>query len=250
MSSALNDELEENFKLFESQWPKDFGAAFTALSTSKKYFISSYVRISSIQAWRTTIMLEAMDDDSLAFFFEAQNDFLISHCLARSGSFRQALKSLRSAIENILFALYYKDHPVELTKWVLGQHKLGFTEMIKYFEGHPLLQKLSPSESGLDVLKTEYGTLSRAVHGSAKEFRMTQNLTDIQLWSTATPSVGKWASREKAVITAFNLLLLQMFQSQLTGSQRLNLREVLGLIIPKNRHASIKSKLKITLVGA
>ena len=46
-------------------------------------YLHTMVRVSSL-------------DDSLAFFFEAQNDLLVSHCLAREGSFRQALKALPS----------------------------------------------------------------------------------------------------------------------------------------------------------
>lgn len=245
----LRAEIEENFNTFEAQWPKEQVAATTAIAPARNKFVASFVRISSIQAWRVTLLRDMLDEDSEAFFFEAQNDLLVSHCLARSGSFRQALKALRSAIDNVLFALYYKDHPVELKKWELGQHKLNFTEMHNYFIGHPALSGVSGSESGLDVLKTEFGTLSKAVHGSAKQFRMTDKLDEICLWDTDVASVGMWETREKAVILAMNYLLAHMFREQLTGAQRMGLRQAMGLVVPKTRYAYFKATLKITVIG-
>lgn len=249
MATILHDEIKANFEAFEIQWPNELTTAMTALAETKKHFFSSYLRISSIQAWRISVIAEVADEDSAAFFFEAQNDLLISHCLARCGSFRQALKSIRSGIENILFALYYKDHPIELAKWGLGQHKIGFTELTKYFEGHPKIQGKNLEDTGLDILKNEYSTLSRAVHGSAKTFRMTRNLMDIRLWSADASGVGQWAAREKTVINALNFLLLHIFQENLSGAKNRGLRENLGLVIPTGKHASIKTKLKVSIVS-
>jgi len=244
----LRAEIEENFKVFEAQWPIDQAAATAAIAPTRSKFVASFIRISSIQAWRVTVLREVLDEDSEAFFFEAQNDLLVSHCLARSGSFRQALKALRSAIDNVLFALYYKDHPVELQKWELGQHKMGFTELHNYFIGHPALAEVGGSDSGLDTLKLEFGTLSKAVHGSAKQFRMTDKLDEICLWDADLASVGMWETREKTVILALNYLLAHMYREKLTGAQRLGLRQAMGLVVPKARQAYFKSVLKITLV--
>ncbi len=248
MPSLLQAEIRKNFSKFEAQWPTDLAAASAALEASKEAFAKSYIRITSIQAWRTSVIAGSVDEDSLAFFFEAQNDFLISHCLARSGSFRQALKSLRSAIENVFFSMYYKDHPVELEKWRDGRHKLGFTELSNYFESHPALNGKDKNETGLALIGGEYATLSKAVHGSAKGFRMTKNLIDIQLWSGDIPSVGRWASREKAVISGINLLLLHLFRDELQGVKHRNLRETLGLVLPKSAHSSIKNNLGVKLI--
>lgn len=248
MSSSLAEEIEQNFTAFEAQWPADFSTAMIGLSSKRDFFASSFVRISSIQAWRTSLLEEKMNEDASAFFFEAQNDLLISHCLARSGSFRQALKALRSSIENVLFALYYKDHPVELTKWTLGQHKLGFSELMTYFESHPSIFSRPINLTGLDLLKSEYSTLSKAVHGSAKCFRMTEALGDIRLWINDKASVGKWSSRERDVITGLNLLLLNLFCENLQGTQALGLRQVLGLSIKKTTRTAIKKELGVTLV--
>ncbi len=249
MPLAIVDEIEQNFIAFEAQWPRDFSAAMNGLAVCRDIFLTSFVRISSFQAWRTCVLETVVSEDASAFFFEAQNDLLISHCLARSGSFRQALKALRSSIENVLFALYYKDHPIELIKWNLGQHKLGFSELMTYFEGHPLIAGRQINLTGLDLLKSEYSTLSKAVHGSAKGFRMTERLGDVRLWIDDKASVGKWSARERDVIAGLNLLLLSIFQEHLQGAKVLGLRQVLGLSIKKPIRVAIKKDLGITLIG-
>jgi hypothetical protein len=246
MTSQLLGEITSNFSTFEKKWPKDLVAAQSVLDSGRDKFLQSYLRVASLQAWRTNVIMGLVDGDSEAFFFEAQNDLLVSHCLARCGSFRQALKALRSAIENVYFALYYKDHSVELAKWNLGKHKLGFTELQSYFESHPAIEGHG-QEAGLDTIKAEYSTLSKAVHGSAKGFRMTKNLDDIQLWQGDVTSIGKWATREKAVVTSVNLLLCHLFRESLLGTKNRGLREVMSLVIPKAKHSAIKTRLGINI---
>lgn len=248
MASSLRDEVTSNFAAFEMQWPNDLSAAKADLSPSIEKFEQSYIRISSIQAWRVSVILGGVCEGAEAFFFEAQNDFLTSHCLARCGSFRQALKALRSGIENLYFSLFYMDHSVELIKWEQGRHKLGFTELCAYFESHPNIVGYPAAVACIDVIKAEYSTLSKAVHGSAKMFRMTQNLTEIRLWGNDLAAVGKWATREKSVITHFNILLLHLFCSSVQGTQNRNLREAVGLVVPKSHWATLKGSIKVTLV--
>jgi len=248
--TTLREEIAGNFKAFEADWSNDLLAAKADLSPALSKFEQSYVRISSIQAWRVSVILGNGCDGAEAFFFEAQNDLLTSHCLARCGSFRQALKALRSAIENTFFSLFYMDHLVELQKWELGRHKLGFTELCAYFESHPAIYDHAIALSCIEAIKGEYATLSKAVHGSAKVFRMTQNLTEIRLWGNDIPSVGKWATREKAVIQNLNLLLLHMFAEKLQGAFNRNLRESVGLIIPKSQWVELKQSINVTLVAS
>ena len=183
-------------------------------------------------------------------FFEAQNDLLMSHCLASCGSFRQALKSLRAAIENVLFFLYYKDHPIELEKWGHGRHRITHSELQSYFESHPKILGKSIALQYLASLKEEYATLSKAVHGSAKTFRMTRNLSDIQLWSTDKKYVSMWATREKSTIVALNFLLVYIFSDLLKGASGRPLRQVLGLTIPKHKHRALKSEVGVNLISS
>lgn len=80
---------------------------------------------------------------------------------------------MRSTLENTLYFLYYKDHPVELQLWQQQRHRLGFTDLIAYFKGHPLLAEFNhQSETGIVALEDAYASLSKAVHGSVSYFRM------------------------------------------------------------------------------
>jgi len=249
MPTTLRDEILNNFTKFESDWSDELLAAKLGLVPALNKFEQSYLRISSIQAWRVSVILGNVCEGAEAFFFEAQNDLLTSHCLARCGSFRQALKALRSAVENIFFSLFYMDHTVELKKWELGRHKLGFTELCSYFESHPANHCYPVAQSCIEAIKSEYSTLSKAVHGSAKVFRMTQNLTEIRLWGNDLAAVGKWASRERAVIVNVNILLLHMFSTKLLGTNNRNLRESIGLVVPKAQWAELKETIKVTLIN-
>lgn len=244
MSTALlRAELKSNFDDFTDQWGKDLAAV--AKKQQKKVFEESYVRIASIQAWRSSVVEEHMDDDCAAFFFEAQNDLLTSHCLATCGSFRQALKALRGCIENFFNALYYMDHPVELQKWLTGKHRTQFSELHNYFTSHP---KVAGRDlTGLPVIDAQYGILSKAVHASAKAFRMTTDLVDPKLWVDDPIAAKKWAGNEQKLVLAMNLLLLHIFVDELTGAKNLPLRTAVSLVVPKKNHGTIKSSLKITL---
>jgi hypothetical protein len=250
MSAKLREELEFNFEQFEQQWPKELGDAQAALVASRKHFIQSYVAISSVQAWRSAVILGNVSEGAEAFFFEAQNDLLISHCLSRCGSFRQALKALRGAIENIYFSLYYKDHSVELKKWEAGRYRVSFSELTSYFESHPALCEHELALQGVASLKEEYATLSKAVHGSAVAFRMTQNLHEIRLWGGDQGSVGKWATRERHVVTSVNLIMAHLFADKLQGASNRNLRQMVGLVTSKAHQKVLKEKLKITIPAA
>lgn len=247
MAGTLRQELSHNFETFDKDWPTELLAARDTVSTHKSVFEESYVRICSVQAWRLGVIQKLGSEGAEAFFFEAQNDFLTSHWLARCGAFRPALKALRSAIENIYFSLYYKDHSVELELWEIGKHRLSFTELHAYFEAHPHVSPHRLAGASLTHIKKEYSTLSQAVHGSAKAFRMTQDLEQIRLWSSDSPSVSKWATREKAVIQNINMLLLHCFQERLQGANNGEVRKVLSLVIPQAKHRDIATTLKVRL---
>lgn len=244
---SVKDELRVNFEAFDKAWRKEANETIISLDSKTEIFSESYGRIACFQAWRTSVIEQTIDSDSAAFFFEAQNDLLVSHCLAHLGSFRQALKSLRSCIENVLFTIYYKDHSVEMLKWSTGDHKLGFAELIGYVTSHPKLNGVSENNNGIAQLKNEYSTLSRAVHASAKRFRMTTDLAENRLWVSDEIAVSSWATRETAVIRGLNYLLIYLFSDHLQGAAHQNLRQVVALIIPKNRQTQLKNDLEINL---
>lgn len=116
---SLREEIEANYRRFESDWKQSLSnsIAITGELELDPTFLESYYRLTTLQAWRAGLLEALLPKESYYFYLEAQNDALVSHIQARSGSWRSALKSLRSVIENVLFALYYMDHPVELSLW-------------------------------------------------------------------------------------------------------------------------------------
>jgi hypothetical protein len=245
--SDLDDEIENNFKIFSTTWQDSLQQAIKSLDAQTDKFLASYKTIASLNAWREHLITQAVSEEASLFFLEAQNDALISHVLARMGSWRSALKALRSCVENILYCLYYSDHPVELRQWLSGDHKLQFSELHAYFSTHPDLKDMPSDLSALGILKQEYGTLSRAVHGSAKGFRMTKGTDSTVLWNPDIPSLGAWKTREQAVLSALNILLLAYFRSHLQGTSRPALRAAIALTISISKYSTIQSQLGVHL---
>ena len=144
---------------------------------------------------------------------------LVSHVLARCGSWRSSLKSLRSAIENVCFCMYYMDHPVELQQWDKGNHKPSFAATHDSLGNHPLMETVEEAVNPLPILKKEYAILSRAVHASSKSFRVTGSVKETLLWSAEKPSLSAWSTRERKVIAGLNLLLLVMLRENIAWNK-------------------------------
>jgi hypothetical protein len=215
------------------------------LAKQQPKFLDSYRRMVSLQAWRAFLETR-ISDASLSFFLEAQNDALTSHVFANLGSWRSALKSLRSSIENVMFSLYYKDHPVEFTLWEMGQHKPPIADFISYLERHPQRVK-EASVDPIPHIQAEYSTLSKAVHASAKSFRMTKDIKTTLLWSPTLASFGQWQTREMTVLLNLNLLLLVHFRAELGGAAGAPLREAVSLAIAAAKFSDIKTHLGVAL---
>jgi hypothetical protein len=245
----------EQFKLeVSANFERSFVATRTSvestlqqLDTFKEKYAASYNRLVSLQAWRSELFCNHLSSDAEEFFREAHNDALMSHALARQGAWRVALMSLRSLVENTVFGLYYCDHPVELQQWLNGEHKLGFSETISYLLRHPKLARLDPSITGIDILKSEYATLSKAVHGSAKAFRMSRDGIVTGLNLNSVTDLGAWGTREKSTITGINLLLLCFFADYIKGAALPSLRKSISLAVPVAKHSAIKTALRVTL---
>src|SRR5207249_4692214 len=100
-----------------------------------------------------------------------------------------------------------------------------------YFKEHPDIHAVESKIALLPILEAEYSTLSRAVHGSAAGFRMTGGEASPKLFKGTVADLGKWITREKAAISAINLLLIALFKDQITGAKALPLRRVLRLAL-------------------
>lgn len=244
---TISKEVAENFQAFSQAWAKDLAHNVDSTKSSSDIFLRSYARITSLEAWRSELLATLLSDDVVSFFLEAQNDALISHVQASCGSWRTALKSLRSCLENTLLMIYYKDHPVELKKWEVGSHRISFTESIKYIEDHPDYSESISRISGIDIIRAEYQKLSRAVHASAREFRMTNEGNAIALWHKDKSHIGKWSSHHGRVLQGVNLLLLVFFRGYLQGAAHPNIRNAVGLAVPASKDSKVRAELGVRI---
>lgn len=244
---SLEKEIRANFDKFSQNASAEAEKAATSLQPNSAKFSESYTRIASLQAWRVEVLEKRLSPGALGFILEAQNDALLSHVFARLGVWRPALQALRSVLENSLQALFYMDHPVELRLWGDGSHRLSFQDLHQYFKEHPDLRGAIGTLAGVQTLKTEYSTLSRAVHGSAAGFRMTGTGGAPRLFKADVAELGKWITREKAVVTAVNLLLIVLFKDELAGTRALPLRRVLHLALPATKKSALKGILGVVL---
>ncbi len=239
-------EIDGNYSDFVVDWQSALQGKLRALEADKAVYQGSYRRLVSLRSWRAALLEGQINQEALDFFVEAQNDALVSHAMAACGSWRTALKGLRSCIENVLACLYYKDHPVELQLWLNGEYRLGFVEVHKYFGKHPVLKKIPSSLTGLEILAKEYAILSKAVHASAASFRMTAD-GRVNLWSNDRAQLRKWATRERQTITGINLLILSLFHTKLQGGSLIGLRQALTLAIPSSMRRKIRETLAVKL---
>lgn len=243
--NLLKAEIRANASKFAKDWRDEMSSVDIQLQSNATTFVSSYERITSLQAWRSHLE-EQISPGSLAFFLEAQNDALTSHVFASLGSWRSALKALRGAIDNTLFCLYYKDHPVELQLWSKGEHKPTFSELFTYLDNHPA-RLATPTIDSLPDLRNEYSTLSKAVHASSITFRMTKNIKETLLWSANKEELGKWETRERAVIQSINLLLLSHYRHTMTGAAAAGLRDVMSLAISPKKLPHIAKHFEVVI---
>lgn len=244
--SHLKDEIDANRSKFFDRWTSESCKNWQSLKENA-VFTDSYRRLTAIQAIKMHIVVKNYSQGSAEFFHEAHNDALIAHVNASIGSWRTALQSLRSVIENVLCAIYYNDHPIELELWESGQFVVGFSELIKYMEKHPRLSSTPRTVSGLEIIQSEYGTLSKAVHGSAAGFRMTDSLTNVLLWSDDPKKASMWSTREKKTVEGLLLLLIALHSPLLEGARLPGLREVIGLGVSTASRKLLKSHLKVSI---
>jgi hypothetical protein len=242
--SLLQDEIDANHEAFFKSWTAQAKRNWKVLESDDRFRIS-YQRVTALQAIKAHLVVPHYSVPSAAFFIEAHNDALVSHVSASIGSWRLALQALRSSIEHTLCAVYYRDHPIELKLWTMGKFIIGFSDLIKYAEKHPSLASISNQLSGLDTLRSEYATLSKAVHGSAVNFRMTDPASTVLLWSIDPIKAAMWAAREKKTIEAICLIMISLHKELLQGTALTPLRNVLHFSIGAAKRAKLKAKLRV-----
>lgn len=240
-------EVDSNFDSFFDSFEQSIVDALEELVADRDIFKSSYHRLLSLQAWKGLSESLGISNSVIGFVLEAQNDGISSHLLARQGSWRPALMCLRSLIENTLSFVYYKDHPVEFELWKSGLHRMQFTQLVNYLEAHPNARKLDQKHMGIDNLKSEYSTLSKAVHSSNLLFRMTKTGRVQGLNNPSSEELGKWATRERCVIRSINMLMLVIFSDHLKGAANKDLRKVVSVSLKPSSYPFFKQNFGIIL---
>lgn len=243
--SSLETEIDFNGQKFADRWSAEIVENITALREDEN-LVKSYRRITAIQAIKLSLLKE-YSTGSAEFFYEAHNDIITSHVCASFGAWRTSLQILRSAIENTLCAIYFRDHPIELERWGRGEYRAGFQELCKYCETHPKLMEPDKRLKVVEGLKKEYATLSKAVHSSAKNFRMSDAAGKILIWSTEKAKLGMWATRHEHVVQNIVLLISMLESQQLTGAMNSPVRSQLFYAISASKRKALKEVLGITV---
>jgi hypothetical protein len=242
----LENEIDTNHATFFKDWTAQATKNWKALGKNEIYK-SSYRRLCAFQALKIHLVVPHYSVGSAAFFFEAHNDTLVSHVSASVGAWRSALQALRSCEENVLNAIYYNDHPIELELWETGRFVIGFSDLLRYAERHPRLSPLGLQSTGLATLHSEYATLSKAVHASAANFRMTDNISNVLLWNADPVKLSMWATRERKVIEAVSLLMVCLHSSLLQGTALTPLRNVLHFSVSSTNRKRLKQSVRVTI---
>lgn len=208
--------------------------------------------ISSLQSWLEYYVTTAnFESKVIDFFSEAVNDAILAYSFARVGTWRPALQSLRSTLENSLYFLYYKDHPIELLLWEKQKHRLGFTDLNLYFKGHPLLCGHNHQiETGIDAIEKSYAELSKAVHGSVAYFRMVGKSSFEYLPSIHVKDaveLSRFRSIVRRLIEGINQLFVAMFSESLQGAALPSLRQGIAGAVSAAKRAAIKKSFNIML---
>jgi len=238
-------EVAENYARFSTRWAVELETSKNGLANSGR-LMASYARMAAYNGLKESVLTPGCSDECSAFFLEAQNDLLTSHVLASLGVWRASLQSLRSFLENSLSGLYFKDHPIELRLWQAGQTKLAFSELSSYFKKHPDVGSLQQSVTGVPIIVAEYATLSKAVHGSAVNMRMTGD-GSVRISSSETARLNAWATRQTNVVRGVVLLTLCLNKNQFTGTRLLPVRSVLGAVLTNTGRTQTRTALSISI---
>ena len=237
--------IDQNALNFSGSIIGEIDAAWIERLAKNDIYRDAYRRVVSLQAWRVRVIEPHNPGIAASMLLEAQNDALMSLVLAHLAMWRPALQCLRSCIESVLNTCYYADHPIEAQLWERGDHRMGFSEQISYFEKHPAdIPRYFPSMLGR--LRSEYSVLSKAVHGSARSFQMTQT-GNVTLTNSDDAEHSKWATRHRSVLLCVNLLLVALYHRSLTGTQQRDLRKAISLAIPDHYQNDIFQNLKVRL---
>ena len=238
--------IDNNAASFAGTFPSEIAEACVSGLDNTDGFRASYRRVVSLQAWRDRFFERCHPEAISSIFLEAQNDALLSVVLAHMSMWRPALQSLRSCLENVLSTCFYVDHPIELALWENGEHRMPFSGLADYFSRHPHTSTQQGLPSVLSHIRSEYSTLSKAVHASTRSFHMTRDGA-IRITYSNNIDYNKWSKRHSSTLLWLNFLLLDLNSTILVGTQNSDLRKSISLAIPAPYHSAIAEHLDIVL---
>jgi hypothetical protein len=244
----VRDEIKQNYEAYVA-------ATSAAISTNiatfsgNDHLVQSYSRVASINAIKVDLVDTHFSKEAAHFFFEAHNDALISHVNASFGSWRPALQALRSFFENTMSAIYYTDHPIELEQWKSGKYTMQPRDLRQYIVDHPRIEKVAAELNLKALLDQEYGTLSKAVHGSNILFRMTSDDGKTNIANPNIPDLGKWAARERATMNLLIVPILCVLGDHIAGAKLPNLRSIIGNTLSPASRAALKKHLNVSIAA-
>lgn len=180
------------------------------------------------------------EDTTSLFLRESHADLLSAHALIAHGFTRPSHIALRCFMEDCLYFIYYKDHPVEFAQWLEEKHSMQFIELYSYLEKHPSISDHKESIK-LENLRTLYRRLSGTVHGSSQGTKTKDVITKDSI------ELSKWVGYQKKCIRAMVLILCILFQEKLQGASFSHPKSVIGLILSKEQKAFLRSKCKIAI---
>jgi hypothetical protein len=244
--AKIPDNLKANYLAFSQTVSNSIVANIAAFKGNDK-LAESYARIAAINALKVDVVEPHFPKGAAHFFFEAHNDALLSHVNASLGSWRPALQALRSFMENTMAAIYYLDHSVEFEKWSDGNFQISPKEMREYIAEHPKLTKIARELDLKAVLDKEYGTLSKAVHGSSSLFRMTRADGKTNIANPDAADLGKWSSRERRAVDICVTALVGVLSHHMDGAKMQNLRSALSIAIQSNSRAALKKHVDVSI---
>lgn len=241
--------LRANYLAFADEVSQTVSANIAKFK-GKPELADSYSRIAAINALKVDIVEPHFPPGAAQFFYEAHNDVLLSHVNASFGSWRPALQSLRSFMENVLASIYYLDHPIEFEKWASGDFRLAPRELRAYLSEHPRLQSFNKDLGLKAALDKEYGTLSKAVHASNILFRMTADNGKVNIADPSSSGLGQWSKREQHAVDICVSPLCAVLAPYLDGAKLSDIRTALSSAVrPKSRKA-LKKHLNISITEA
>lgn len=159
-------------------------------------------------------LLAINSKDILPFIKEIFQDINSSFFFATFGLYRSANMHLRSSIELLLQAMYFKDHPIELKKWHKGEFVIKHDKLTEYFSSHPDFGN-SYIKNLVDTITRDWKHFSKHIHGESPEFFQTDKET-VRLSKFSKKDFGTWKSNHIKTVNNLNRLFLVFHKSFLT----------------------------------